>query len=55
VGFPPDGTRAGLSEQTAQDVGRLGRPGGVALTVLHLLQDTFVTDAVLHVDGGGTL
>uniref|UniRef100_A0AAU1ULF0 SDR family oxidoreductase n=1 Tax=Streptomyces sp. NBC_00119 TaxID=2975659 RepID=A0AAU1ULF0_9ACTN len=55
--FLPDDARAGLFEQTAQGtpLGRVGQPDDVAASVLHLLQNTFVTGAVLHVDGGGTL
>ncbi|WP_157857444.1 SDR family oxidoreductase [Streptomyces yerevanensis] len=55
--FLPDDARAGLFEQTAAGtpVGRIGQPDDVAVSVLHLLQNTFATGAVLHVDGGGTL
>ncbi|WP_165956028.1 SDR family oxidoreductase [Streptomyces hainanensis] len=55
--FLPDEAREGLFAQTAQSspVGRIGQPDDVAASVLHLLENTFVTGAVVHVDGGGTL
>ncbi|MFF3504248.1 SDR family oxidoreductase [Streptomyces sp. NPDC003247] len=55
--FLPADARADLFEQTAQStpVRRVGQPDDVAFSVLHLLRNTFVTGAVVHVDGGGTL
>lgn len=55
--FLPDEAREGFFEQTAQasPVRRVGQPEDVAVTVLHLLENTFITGSVVHVDGGGTL
>ncbi|WP_052848001.1 SDR family oxidoreductase [Streptomyces avicenniae] len=55
--FLPDDAREGLFAQTAQSspVARVGRPDDVAVSVQHLMENTFVTGAVVHVDGGGTL
>ncbi|GGK87774.1 short chain dehydrogenase [Sphaerisporangium melleum] len=53
----PEDARAALFEQTAKSspVGRIGRPDDVATTVLHSMENTFVTGALLHVDGGAVL
>jgi len=53
----PDDARQALFEQTAQStpVGRIGQPEDVAPTVLHALDNNFVTGSVIHVDGGAVL
>lgn len=55
--FLPDEAREGLFQQTAQSTpaGRVGQPDDIAVSVLHLMENTFITGAVWHVDGGGTL
>jgi NAD(P)-dependent dehydrogenase (short-subunit alcohol dehydrogenase family) len=50
----PDDARQAMFEDSAKGtpVGRIGQPADVASTVLHALDNTFLSGAVLHVDGG---
>jgi NAD(P)-dependent dehydrogenase (short-subunit alcohol dehydrogenase family) len=52
-GLPADARQA-MFEDSAKTtpVGRIGQPADVASTVLHALDNTFLSGAVLHVDGG---
>lgn len=54
--LPPD-VRGGLLRETAlaSPVGRMGEPDDIAVSVLHLLTNTFITGSVMHVDGGITV
>jgi NAD(P)-dependent dehydrogenase (short-subunit alcohol dehydrogenase family) len=53
----PEDARQAMFEATAQGtpVRRIGQPEDVAATVLHALENTFISGAVLHVDGGVVL
>jgi NAD(P)-dependent dehydrogenase (short-subunit alcohol dehydrogenase family) len=50
----PDEVRQAIFAQTVKDtpVGRIGEPEDVAFSVLHALENTFLSGALLHVDGG---
>lgn len=49
--------RKTLFEKTAAlvPVRRIGRPEEVAALILHVMQNTFVSGAILHVDGGASV
>ncbi|WP_035847358.1 SDR family oxidoreductase [Kitasatospora azatica] len=55
--FIPESDRAAFFEHTAKTtpVGRIGQPADVAASVIHLLENTFVSGALVHVDGGALL
>ncbi|MFC8720120.1 SDR family oxidoreductase [Kitasatospora sp. NPDC057198] len=55
--FLPAEDRAAFFTATAADtpVGRIGQPEDIAASVLHLLENSFVNGALLHVDGGALL
>ena len=51
----PAAQRTAMFEAKARalPVGRVGRPEDVAAMVLHLIANTYVTGAVIDLDGGG--
>lgn len=55
--FIPEAQRAMFFEQTAKTtpVGRIGQPSDVAATVRHMLENSFISGAIVHVDGGALL
>jgi NAD(P)-dependent dehydrogenase (short-subunit alcohol dehydrogenase family) len=53
----PESARQEMFIQAAKTtpVGRIGAPDDIAVAVLHMLTNTFVSGSVFHVDGGATL
>jgi NAD(P)-dependent dehydrogenase (short-subunit alcohol dehydrogenase family) len=55
--FLAEDARSAMLTQIADatPAGRVGQPDDIAVSVLHLLENSFITGAVMHVDGGATL